>query len=162
MSRKTPIVARSLSRLPTAGEGKRGEEGYLGYLLRQASNAYSTRLERALRDLDVTPPQFAAMTMLTAYPGHSSADLARLAFLTPQSMSVIVGNRDIAGHVRRRPHSVHGRIQQLELTESGGALLTRAKQRVYALERKLVEDLGEDEARIVRRWLVGIAKAARG
>ena len=31
--------------LPRPGEGKRGEEGYLGYLLRQAAGAYRTALE---------------------------------------------------------------------------------------------------------------------
>ena len=41
MVRKTP----SRSKLPQPGEGKRGEEGYLGYLLRQASNAYRARLD---------------------------------------------------------------------------------------------------------------------
>ena len=114
-----------------------------------------------MRDLDVTPPQFAAMTMLAAYPGHSSADLARLALLTPQTMGVIVGNLEKGGHVTRKAHAVHGRIQQLELTNSGRTLLTRAKQRVYTLERTLLEDLRENKSRIVRKWLVGIATAER-
>ena len=64
--------------IPAPGEGKRGEMGYLGYLLRQAAAAYRLKMERALADLDVTPPQFAVLTMLAAYPGHSNADLARV------------------------------------------------------------------------------------
>jgi hypothetical protein len=32
--------------VPQPGEGKRGEQGYLGYLLRQASVAVRTRMER--------------------------------------------------------------------------------------------------------------------
>src|SRR5580704_12010022 len=74
--------AASASRLPKPGEGKRGEQGYLGYLLRQAAGAHRLRMERALADLDVTPPQFMVLTMLAAYPGHSNADLARVALLT--------------------------------------------------------------------------------
>lgn len=40
--------------IPRPGEGKRGEAGYFGYLLRQASGAYRLRVERALADLEVT------------------------------------------------------------------------------------------------------------
>ena len=42
--------------VPQPGEGKRGEQGYLGYLLRQASVAVRTRMERDLSEEDVTPP----------------------------------------------------------------------------------------------------------
>ena len=123
------------SRIPRPGEGKRGEEGYLGYLLRQAAGAYRHRMERALADLEVTPPQFAVMTMLKAYPGQSSADLARLALLTPQTVSVIVANLERAGSIVRRPHSVHGRILTIELSEGGKDLLERCRMRVLSLER---------------------------
>src|SRR5579871_3909689 len=100
--------------IPAPGEGKRGESGYLGYLLRQAAGAYRYRMERMLADLDVTPPQFSVMTMLNAYPGISNADIARLAVLTPQTVSVIVANLERAGTIKRVPHSVHGRILQIE------------------------------------------------
>ena len=95
------------ARLPKPGEGKRGEKGYIGYLLRQAAGAYRHRVELALADLDVTPPQFSVLTMLAAYPGHSNADLARLALLTPQTVSVIVANLERAGSIVRRRHAVH-------------------------------------------------------
>ena len=99
--------------IPQVGEGKRGENGYLGYLLRQAAGAYRHRVERALADLRVTPPQFSVLTMLAAYPGISNADLARLALLTPQTVSTIVANLERAGAIVRQPHHYHGRIQQI-------------------------------------------------
>src|SRR6185437_2839964 len=68
-------------RPPRPGFGKRGENGHLGYLLRQAQGAARLTLERALADLKVTPPQFAVLTMLKAYPGLSGADVARVALL---------------------------------------------------------------------------------
>ena len=40
--------------VPMPGEGKRGAHGHLGYLLRQASVALRTRMERELADLGVT------------------------------------------------------------------------------------------------------------
>lgn len=143
--------------LPEAGEGKRGEDGYLGYLLRQAANAYRYRVEQALSDLQLTQPQFSVMTMLGAYPGHSSADLARLALLTPQTMSVIVTNLMKMGLVDRRAHQVHGRIQKLELTDRGEDVLQAAKSRVYGLENAMLQGLSTENEAVIRKWLVSIA-----
>ena len=62
---------------PKAGEGKRGPEGHLGYLVRQANVAVRAAMEKALADIDATPAQFAVLTMIVAYPGISGAELAR-------------------------------------------------------------------------------------
>ncbi|WP_296738868.1 MarR family transcriptional regulator [Mesorhizobium sp.] len=154
MRKQNPPLA-----IPAPGEGKRGEEGYLGYLLRQAAGAYRLRVERALGEFGVTQPQFATLTMLSAYPGISNADLARLAMLTPQTVSVIVANLEKAGSLVRKPHAVHGRIQHLDLSEGGRALLKKCRERVHKLERELTGGLSATEERAVRRWLVGVATA---
>jgi DNA-binding MarR family transcriptional regulator len=139
------------------GAGKRGEAGHLGYLLRQASLAWRARMEHALAEFAVTPPQFAAMTMIGAYPGLSSADLARLSILTPATIAGIVANLRRDGIATARPHPVHGRILQLELTDSGKSLLARCKRRVYALEGELTAGLSAEDEQAVRRWLAGVA-----
>jgi DNA-binding MarR family transcriptional regulator len=144
-------------RPPQAGEGKRGEKGHIGYLLRQAAGAYRLRMDRALADLEVTPPQFAFLAMLAAYPGYSSADLARLTLLTPQTVSVIIANLERMGAIERRAHAVHGRIQHLELTKAGHALLAKCRSRADVVERDLSNGLSSAEERIVRRWLVSVA-----
>ncbi|MGP0057786.1 MAG: MarR family winged helix-turn-helix transcriptional regulator [Beijerinckiaceae bacterium] len=151
--RKPPFSPR----VPQAGEGKRGEEGHLGYLLRQAGVAFRARMERKLSDLEVTPPQFAVLTMVANYPGLSNADLARLSLLTPQTVSVIVGNLLRTGALARHPHAVHGRIQHLEVTEAGKKLLARCRKRVAVVEAELVAGLSAKEEQTIRRWLVAIA-----
>ncbi|VTU29249.1 MarR family winged helix-turn-helix transcriptional regulator [Variovorax sp. PBL-E5] len=143
--------------IPKIGEGKRGPKGYLGYLLRQAGAAHARRMERALSDLGVTPPQFVVLTMLVAYPGISNAEIARLAMLTPQTVSVIVSNLERSGALERRAHAVHGRIQHLDVTAEGERLLGASRQRVRALEQQLAASLTPDEEQIVRRWLVAVA-----
>lgn len=144
--------------VPEAGEGKRGEEGYLGYLLRQAANAAHNRMSHVLADLDVTPPQFSVLTMIGAYPGISNADLARLALLTPQTVSVIIANLDKNGLISRRPHAVHGRIKQLDLTERGQSLLSAARERAHTVEADLLGCVPEEDVPVVRRWLASVAK----
>jgi DNA-binding MarR family transcriptional regulator len=143
--------------LPEPGMGKRGEEGHLGYLLRQAGAAFRARMDHALSDLGVTPPQFAALTMAAVYPGLSSADLARLSLLTPPTVTVIVGNLKRSGALVSRPHAVHGRIQQLEVTPAGKDLLARCKRRVQVVEGQIAAGLAPTEERVIRRWLVRVA-----
>ena len=88
-------------RPPPPGQGKRGEQGYLAYLLRQAHAATRLTMERALADVGVTPPQFVVLTMLRAYPGLSGAELARVALLTPQTVGVIIGNLERDRAIRK-------------------------------------------------------------
>jgi DNA-binding MarR family transcriptional regulator len=145
--------------IPAPGEGKRGEAGYLGYLLRQANGAVRARMERSLADLGVTQPQFAVMTMVAAYPGLSNADLARLSLLTPQTVSVIVANLKRSGAVVGIPHAEHGRIRCLSLTPEGAAVLARCRERVLALDSALAETLSAEEETVIRGWLVRIATA---
>jgi len=146
----------SWSRVPRAGEGKRGKSGYLAYLLRQANAAVRLSLDRALADLDITAPQFSALLMVGAYHDLSSADLARLSLLTPQTVNVIVRNLEARGAITRRPHSVHGRILVLEITREGRRLLLRCRERADAIEARLRAGSRKEEA-AVRRWLVLVA-----
>jgi DNA-binding MarR family transcriptional regulator len=145
------------SPIPRPGEGKRGAEGHLGYLVRQASGLIRLAMERALADLDVTPPQFTVLTMIVAYPGLSGADLARLTFLTPQTVNVIVRNLQRAGAIEKTAHAGHGRILQLTVTARGMALLKRCRARVARVEDRLGRLSGRDEERAVRRWLSAVA-----
>lgn len=151
MKRNSPSV------IPRIGEGKRGPQGHLGYLLRQASVALRGAMDRALADLGVTTPQFGVLTMIVSYPGLSGADLARLTFLTPQTINVIVGNLEKAGAIAKTAHAEHGRILQLSVTPRGRTLLKRCRARVMELERQMGDLLGRHEEQAVRRWLSAVA-----
>ena len=158
-SRKKPGKNPDLAgvRPPAPGQDKRGEIGYLGYLLRQAQAAARLALERALEGLGVTPPQFAVLTMLNAHPGLSGADLARVALLTPQTVGVIIRNLERGRAIRKTPHPVHGRVLQWTLTRHGLTLLGKCRRHVMAQERRLTAGLGAKSQATVRRWLAKIA-----
>lgn len=150
MKRKTAV--------PGPGEGKRGPEGHLGYLVRQAHAAVRAAMEKALADLDVTPPQFAVLTMIVAYPGASGADLARLTFLTPQTINVIVRNLVRAGLVEKTADAAHGRILRLGATSRGEALLRRCRARVQEIEGLLTGLVDREDEQVVRRWLAAVGR----
>src|SRR2546429_5206939 len=137
----TENPASLMLRPPPPGEGKRGEQGYLAYLLRQAQAATRLAMERALADLGVTSPQFVVLTMLKAYPGLSGADLARVAMLTPQTVGVIVRNLERDGAIRKTPHPIHGRVLQWTVTRQGAALLEKCRRHAQAVERRLAAGL---------------------
>ena len=144
-------------RPPPPGQGKRGEQGYLAYLLRQAQAATRLAMERALADLGATPPQFVVLTMLRAYPGLSGADLARVAMLTPQTTGVIIRNLERDGAIRKTPHPVHGRVLQWTVTRRGAALLDKCRRHAQVIERRLVVGLSAKAQIAIRRWLAQIA-----
>ncbi|MCK1517071.1 MarR family transcriptional regulator [Bradyrhizobium sp. 190] len=144
-------------RPPPPGEGKRGEHGYLAYLLRQAQAATRLAMERALADLGATPPQFVVLTMLKAYPGLSGADLARVAMLTPQTVGVIIRNLERDGAIKKTPHPIHGRVLQWTVTRRGAALLDKCRRHAQAIERRLTAGLSANAQTVIRRWLAKIA-----
>ena len=161
MSRKTtPVTVPAIPRpaIPRPGEAKRGPEGHLGYLLRQANTAFRGAMDRALAELGVTTPQFTVLTMVVAYPGLSGADLARLTALTPQTINVIVRNLERDGAIGKTAHATHGRILRLHATAKGQALLKRCRTRVEEVDRGVAALLNRDEERAVRHWLSAVAE----
>ncbi|MEG3640174.1 MarR family winged helix-turn-helix transcriptional regulator [Magnetococcus sp. PR-3] len=110
---------------------------YLNYTLKQAQHALRKKLDRQLRPLGLTVPQFGALAFLDFSPGLSNAQLARDTFVTPQSMQGILVNLEKAGYIARHPHPEHGRILRVELTEQGKAVLTQAFSICDEVESKL-------------------------
>ena len=99
--------------------------------------------------------------MIAAYPGLSGADLAKLTFLTPQTINVIVRNLERDGAIEKTAHATHGRILRLHATAKGQALLKRCRARVAKIEAQFGGLLGKDDEKIVRRWLSAVAETLR-
>lgn len=117
----------------------------VGYLLKNAQQSLRAAMDAALRDLGVTTPQYAVMTFLQESPGASSAQLARQAFVTPQTMIRIVANLEAAGLIARDPHPDLGRVLEARLTKEGRGLLARCQRRVRQVEARMVVDFSPDE-----------------
>ena len=158
MTYKNSDIMRNPGTVPRPGEGKRGPQGHLGYLVRQASVAVRAAMEKVLADFEITPPQFSVLTMIVSYPSVSGADLARLTFLTPQTINVIVRNLERMGAIRKSADAEHGRILRLTATAQGQALLKRCRARVKEVEDRLGL-VGRDDEKIVRRWLSAVGEA---
>ena len=148
---KEPVV-------PRVGEAKRGEDGHIAYLLRQAAASVRQRLERGFAASGITLPQFTVLTMLKAYPGISGADLARIAILTPQTVNVIIANLLKRGAIKRVRSSLDKRVLVLTLTDAGTAYLARCQAIADEMEQRLIETIGARDEKAIRRWLVAAAR----
>ena len=98
----------------------------LGYALKRAQHAMRQNMDRQLKGLGLSAPQYAVLASVEAEPGASNARLARLAFVTPQTMQVMLVKLEQTGLIERVPDADHGRIQRTLLTEHGQKTLKLA------------------------------------
>lgn len=147
----------SHSLTPGIGEGKRGPDGHVAYLLRQAAAAVRSALDAEFAAAGLTGPQFLVLNLLSAYPGISGAELARLAQLTPQTINLVVRKLERDALVGREPHASHGRVLCLALTVRGRQMLRSCKRLADGVERRMCRGLDAGTEAVVRRWLVDVA-----
>jgi DNA-binding MarR family transcriptional regulator len=139
---------------PAIGEGKRGLEGHLLYLLRQANAAVLQTVDGALAELELSLPQYSALTMISAYSGITGAELARLSMLTPQSTHEVIRRLLARGLIARRADPGDKRLQLLTITQTGRELVKRGRTITDPIEARLASLTGADRA---KSWLVDVA-----
>jgi DNA-binding MarR family transcriptional regulator len=130
-----------------------------GYLLSQVRASFRGKIDASLSDKGLTAPQYTALTTLEEEPGLSNADMARLCFVTPQTMVRIIENLERAGLVGRTPHPTHGRVRQIELTARGRKIVGDCHRRVLDLEDRLVSGLNKAERRQLHDLLLKCASS---
>lgn len=120
-------------------------ESRVGYELKRVQHDLRFSMEGALKELGVTVPQYAALSVLAEEPGLSNAALARRSFVTPQTMNQIVVRLEAAGLLERREHPEHGRVLQSYVTERGEKLRRECARRVDAIEERMLSGFSECE-----------------
>jgi DNA-binding MarR family transcriptional regulator len=128
-------------------------ERRVGYLIKRAQQSLRNAMDRALRAYNVTTPQYAVLTFLAQEPDLSSADLARRAFVTPQTMDEILAKLEADGLVARFADPRHRRILRTRLTDAGARLLTACQRRVDAIEDRMASALDARERQQLVRTL---------
>lgn len=123
------------------------------YLMKQVELSVRAELDAMTRPEGLTALQYTALTVLERHPGLTSAHLARLSFVTAQSMADLVTALLDRGLIER--HRDHGDRRRLviALTEPGAALLDRMRPQVASLEEHMLSDVGAEQATQLRRSL---------
>ena len=116
----------------------------LSYNLKRTQHALRQAMDRTLTELDLTTPQYSALSQLTS-EGLSNAELARRCFVTPQTMHQLTGGLEARGLVERSQHPEHGRIVQVSMTKTGRELLEEAHKLVHTVEAKMTQAISNTE-----------------
>jgi len=120
-------------------------ETSLGYLLKQASSALRTAMEEVLRPLGMTVTHYSCLELLAQRPGLSNSELARGAFVTRQTMNVLLQALERDGYVTRPAEAPVGKVLPARLTPRGRRSLAKATVAVRAVEVRMLADLTETE-----------------
>lgn len=118
-------------------------EQSVGYVLKQAATALHVAMDTVLRPLGLTVSQYSCLELLGHEPGQSTADLARGAFVTRQSMNEVLRGLVSRGLVDRPDTPDRGRSLPTRLTPPGRRTLTAASTAVAQVEQRMLAPLGE-------------------
>src|ERR1700753_286093 len=98
----------------------------LGYLLKAAASVLHSALEAVLRPLGMTITHYSCLELLAQRPGLSNSELARGAFVTRQSMNVLLQALERDGYVSRPNQAPVGKVLPTRLTPRGRQSLEKA------------------------------------
>jgi DNA-binding MarR family transcriptional regulator len=137
-----------------------GPDANFGYLFRLAHQRFRSLLASDLEDLGLSAPDYGILSVFDTRPELSTAELARIAQVTRQTMHASVLSLEAAGLVERRARNQ--RVVLLRLTAQGRRCLDAATGRVRAVEHAALEGLSREEQRTVRTWLAHLAVMTAG
>lgn len=145
--------------MSTKKDTSRRAEDWIGYNLKIAQHRLRQRLDAELARFGITAAQNAVLLAIAGNPRISNAELARAAFVTPQTMQAILVNLERGGLILRTPHPGHGRVIMTELTTAGRKAVADGAQAADMVEGQMLSRLTTDEARLLCELLKRCAAA---
>ena len=133
----------------------------LGYLLKEASSALRAEMEAVLRPLGMTVTHYSCLELLAQRPGLSNSELARGAFVTRQSMNVLLQSLQRDGFVSRPDAAPVGRALPTRLTPLGWRHLEKATVAVRSVELRMLDGMTEEEQRTAFRTLQSVIRSLK-
>jgi DNA-binding MarR family transcriptional regulator len=136
----------------------RSPEGNLGFLFRLGYQAFRRRLEVALVGHGLTVPEYSALSAFDRRTQLSSAELARLLEVTPQTMNTLVHELINRSLLEREVRPNHGKTLLLRLSRRGRRLLDTATKTVRSIESAALDKRDPSEQHIIKAWLSELAR----
>ncbi|MFI6173897.1 MarR family winged helix-turn-helix transcriptional regulator [Nocardia sp. NPDC051052] len=141
-------------------------ETSLGYLLKEASSALRAAMEEVLRPLGMNVTRYSCLELLAQRPGLSNSELARGAFVTRQSMNVLLQALEREGYVTRPEQAPVGKVLPTRLTPRGRRSLAKASAAVRSVEVRMQSGLTEAERsgafRLLRSMIHSLREGSDG
>lgn len=133
----------------------------VGYLIKRVQHGLRRRGDGDLHSLGLSVAQYSVLRALDDHPDASAADLARLCFVTRQSL------QDVLSGLRSRElvadaGTVRGRSKALRLTAPGRRVLRAANTVMQGVEAELTQGLSEDTRKSLVHLLIRCAENVEG
>ncbi|MEV8174854.1 MarR family transcriptional regulator [Microbacterium sp. NPDC079176] len=133
----------------------------LGYLLKEASSALRIAMEEVLKPLGMTITHYSCLELLAQRPGLSNSELARGAFVTRQSMNVLLQSLERDGFVSRADEAPVGKALPTSLTPKGRKSLAAATAAVRSVEVRMLTGMTPAEQSAALRALRSMIDSLR-
>lgn len=129
------------------------------FYVQQVEQLARRRIDQCLQGEGLTAGQYLVLNLVVHYEPVSSADLARRANMTAQSMGEFIKALEAKGLVKRRSDDSNRRVIQVSSTAAGRKALVQVEARVDQIEREFFACLsGEELAQL--RMLLNRVRAA--
>ncbi|MCU4443297.1 MarR family winged helix-turn-helix transcriptional regulator [Acinetobacter pittii] len=129
------------------------DEPKLSYMIARVDRIISKYLTEHLKELEITLPQFTALSVLASKNNLSNAKLAERSFIKPQSANKILQDLLVNGWIEKKPDPTHGRRILITLTDSGIDKLNKCNEVVLKVEEKMLEGIDINLAYLIRNNL---------
>ena len=111
----------------------------------------------------LTALQFTTLSVLSRHGAPlSTSQLARRAFMTPQSMSEVIHALERKGLIKRNPHPNHRRTLPATLTAKGRRALTACDAAVSEFEDAMLDGVSEPDRATFRDMIKTAARNLGG
>lgn len=115
------------------------------FYLQQVEQLARRRVDSCLEGDVITAGQYMVLNLIVHHQPISSADLARRANMTAQSMGEFIKVLEQKGLVAKRSDKVNRRINQITATPEGLKVLVQAEARIDQAEHEFFDCLSREE-----------------
>ena len=133
-------------------------ERSVGYLVKRVQQGLRRRCDTALKPTGLSMAQYATLRALAEHPDASAAELARLCFVTRQSLQDVLTGLRAAGLIETADAPPRGRSRSLSLTRPGARRLSAAHEAVFAVEAEMLQGISVREQRSTAEVLIRCAE----
>jgi DNA-binding MarR family transcriptional regulator len=143
----------------SAGALAEAVEPRISYIVARLERAVRAAVNERVRPYGLTTLQYTTLSVLGARGQPlSNAQLARRAYMTPQSMIEVIDALERKGLIRRDPHPSHRRVFPATMTAKGLRVLKACDAAVEQMEEDMLAGLSSDERESL---LVGLKTCVR-
>lgn len=133
-------------------------ERSIGYLVKRVQQGLRRQCDLALKPTGLSMAQYSTLRALHEHPEASAAELARLCFVTRQSLQDVLTGLRAEGLVETADAPPRGRARSLKLTRLGARRLGAAHDTVFAVEATMLQDISARDRRTVAEALLRCAQ----